>query len=213
MDDHGCHRRHGFHAVGHAVRVGAALALPVVMFLPRSSRKKRIHGARSIALVVEDDPHLQRAMSRQLERMSFQVLSASHYDAAVRHLHACEPLVACVDVGLPNKSGYELCEHIRGSLGLLALPILMTSEYGSPGDMAQAENAGGNAFLRKPFSMRELTDCVESLLSPSRSSAPTWHELQLFASRPTFAERGRPSDALNAQLIVRREPPTATPLL
>jgi len=150
-------------------------------------------------------------MRRALERMSFRVLAANHYDAAIRHLQVCEPHVACVDVGLPNKSGYELCEHVRGSLGLLGLPILMMSEYGSPGEMAYAEDAGGNAFLRKPFSMRELTDCVESLLGPSRSSAPPWHELQMFTSRPTFAGRG-PSDAPNAPVIERRKLPTATPL-
>jgi two-component system chemotaxis response regulator CheY len=181
------------------------------MFLPMSSRTKRIHGVKRIALVVEDDPHLQRAMSRQLERMSFHVLAANHYDAAVRHLQACEPHLACVDVGLPNKSGYELCEHVRGSLGLPGLPIVMMSEYGSPGEMAYAEDAGGNAFLRKPFSMRELTDCIESLLNPSGSSAPPWHELQIFASKPTFAGRGA-RDVLIAQVIERRDPPTATPL-
>jgi two-component system chemotaxis response regulator CheY len=139
------------------------------------------------ALIVEDDPHLRRDMSRELERMSFCVLSANHYDAAVRHLQACAFHVVCVDVGLPNKSGYELCEHIRGSLGLLGLPILMTSEYGSPGDMAYAEDAGGNAFLRKPFSMQELTDCVGSLLNPIRSKAHPRHELQTLASRPMSA--------------------------
>jgi two-component system chemotaxis response regulator CheY len=135
------------------------------------------------ALVVEDDPYLQKAMSRALERMSFHVLAANHYDAAVRHLQGFEPHVVCVDVELPNRSGYELCEHIRGSLGLVGLPVLMTSDYGSPADMAYAEDAGGNAFLRKPFSMRELTDCVESLLNPARSSAPPRHALQALASK------------------------------
>jgi two-component system chemotaxis response regulator CheY len=87
------------------------------MVIPRSSHQSRTDPARRTALIVEDDPHLQKAMSRELERMSFHVLAANHYDAAVRHLQGCEPHVVCVDVGLPNKSGYELCEHIRGSLG------------------------------------------------------------------------------------------------
>jgi DNA-binding response OmpR family regulator len=171
------------------------------------SQQSRTDATKRTALVVEDDPHLQRAMSRELERMSFRVFSASHYDAAVRHLQEREPHVVCVDVGLPNKSGYELCEHIRGSLGLVGLPVLMTSEYGSPGDMAYAEDAGGNAFLRKPFSMRELRDCVESLLDPARSSPPPWHELQTFASKAVSAGHVRRIDVPDAQAFVRRDHP------
>jgi two-component system chemotaxis response regulator CheY len=92
---------------------------------------------------------------------------ANHYDAAVCHLAVGEPHVICIDVGLPNKSGYELCEHIRGSLRFVGLPILMTSDHGDPGDMAYAENAGANAFLHKPFSMLQLAHCIESLLKVS----------------------------------------------
>ncbi len=143
--------------------------------------------ARRVALVVEDDPQLQRAMSKQLGRMDFDVLSASHYDAAVDHLAAREFHVVCVDVGLPSRSGYELCEHIRGSLGLLGLPVLMMSEYGSPEDMAYAEDAGGNAFLRKPFSMRQFAYCVESLLNAAHWSAPPMRELQPRTAKPTSA--------------------------
>jgi two-component system chemotaxis response regulator CheY len=90
--------------------------------------------------------------------------------------------LVCVDVGLPNKSGYELCEYIRGSLRFAELPILMTSEHGNPGDMAQAENAGANAFLHKPFSMRQLGQCVESLFAVT-PRIPLSFELQLRVSR------------------------------
>jgi two-component system, OmpR family, response regulator len=119
---------------------------------------------RRIALVVEDDPRLQKAISKGLGRIEFNVLLASHFDAAVEHLEVRRPDIVCVDVGLPSKSGYELCEHIRASARLAGLPIIVTSEHGSPSAIAQAEDAGGNVFLRKPFPMRELVRCVESLL-------------------------------------------------
>jgi DNA-binding response OmpR family regulator len=199
-------------AIGCLRGCGSALAYTVRMVIPMSSRTTRMNVTMRTALVVEDDPHLQKAMSRELERMSFHVLSANHYDAAVRHLQGCEPHVVCLDVGLPDRSGYELCEHIRGSLGLLGLPILMTSDYGSPGDMAYAEDAGGNAFLRKPFSMQELTDCVESLLNPARSSGPPIHELQTLASKVMSDGCVRRIDAHDAQAFVRRAHRTAASL-
>src|SRR5579859_7287690 len=140
--------------------------------------------ARGTALVVEDDPRLQKAMSEQLRRMGFQVLCASHYDGAIRHLVPREPHLVFIDVGLPNKSGYELCEHIRRSLQLTSLPIVVTSEYGCASDMAQAEDAGGNVFLMKPFSMRQLANCVDSLLDSTPGGARPNHELQRRFSKP-----------------------------
>jgi DNA-binding response OmpR family regulator len=170
------------------------------MLIDVSLRKRRMDASRT-ALIVEDDPRLQKAMTQHLERMDFYVLSARHYDAAVRHLTTDEPHLVCVHVRLPNKSGYELCEHIRGSLGFVGLPIIMTSEYGSPGDMAFAEDAGGNAFLRKPFSMRQLTYCVESLLGATRPSAPLPHQLQPLATKRMYAGYTARIDAVNVQAV------------
>src|SRR5580704_16215726 len=106
-----------------------------------------------IVLIVEDDPVLQRAMAKRLEKANFRVVTALHFNAAVLHLNATKFDVACIDLGLPSESGYELCEYIRNRLHLVSLPILVTSERGFPEDMAHAEEAGANAFLKKPFSL------------------------------------------------------------
>ena len=100
---------------------------------------------RPIALVVEDDPSLQREMVKHLEQASFSVLTAFDFSTAVRHLTHPRLQVACIDLGLPSESGYELCEHIRGPLGLKSLPIVVTSESDWPAAMAYAEEAGANA--------------------------------------------------------------------
>lgn len=127
---------------------------------------------RLTALVVEDEPHLQKAMSAELARLDFCVLAASHFDAAVRYLTAYRTEVVSIDIGLPNKSGYELCEHIRRRFPLEALPILMTSEYGSPQERAYAEDAGASAFLRKPFAMPEFVRSIQSLTAALRWKRP-----------------------------------------
>jgi two-component system OmpR family response regulator len=160
-------------------RVGPTFVWTTRMFMEMPSLKGPLDATRHTALIVEDDPRLQRAMAKELARMDFHVLLASHYDGAVRHLAQLEPHVVCIDIGLPNKSGYELCEHIRGALGLVGVPILMTSEYGSCEDMAHAEESGGDVFLRKPFSMRRFRQCVESLSSSPHQSLSPMHELHL----------------------------------
>ena len=134
--------------------------------------------ARRVALLVEDDPALQEAMKRHLVTAQFDVLSASDYQAAVAHLPATPLDVVCIDLGLPNESGYELCERIRQEVALRFVPIVVTSEHTSPEAMARAEEAGANAFLKKPFSMRLLTEGVVMLLSGGPESRPPIRRLR-----------------------------------
>ncbi len=132
-----------------------------------------------IALVVEDDPELQKAMSQQLSEMGFEVICALHYAAAVDHLGSAEPDLVCVDLGLPTESGYELCEYIRGPRKLVDVPILVTNDSDYPEEMANAEEVGANAFLRKPFSSGDLARYVSALMGDRRRSTPSMRRLRL----------------------------------
>jgi two-component system KDP operon response regulator KdpE len=131
------------------------------------------------ALIVEDDPALRRAMTRHLEGMSFDVAGTHHFAAAVGHLTSRQPHLVCVGLELPTQSGYELCEYIRGPLGLTSVPILVMSNSSFAGDMASAEEAGANAFLEKPFTMRQLTCYVDELLGNAHASAKFMRRLHL----------------------------------
>ncbi len=126
------------------------------------------------ALVVEDDPRVRLEMSEALVGLDFDVLAATHFDEAVGHLQARVVHIVCIDIGLPDKSGYELCEHIRGPMGLAGMPILATSDYGTAVDVTQAERAGANGFLLKPFATGRFTDLVHRLLDgpAGRASRP-----------------------------------------
>jgi DNA-binding response OmpR family regulator len=133
--------------------------------------------ASRVALVVEDDPALLAAMRLHLA-VRFQVLTASDYRTAVAQLRTLPLHVVCVDLCLPNESGYELCERIRREPVLRFVPIVVTSERGFPEDMARAEEAGANAFLKKPFSTRVLTECLELLVAGAGESRPPMRRLR-----------------------------------
>src|SRR5580658_7350657 len=131
------------------------------------------------ALVVDDDPRLQAAMLKQIERMGFETAGAFHYDAALQHLKTRRPQLVCVGLELPTQSGYELCEYIRGPLGLKGVPILVTSHSCFAGEMASAEEAGASAFLKKPFTMGEFTKYVQALLGEAHRSETHLRRLHL----------------------------------
>jgi DNA-binding response OmpR family regulator len=123
-----------------------------------------------LVLVVEDDPALQDAIRRHLGRRRFEVTTALDYRTALLQLEVRTPDVACIDLGLPNESGYELCERIRWTSSISDVPIVVMSERGFPEDMAHAEEAGANAFLRKPFPLQLLAETVDDLLVGPRES-------------------------------------------
>jgi len=130
-------------------------------------------------LVVEDDPVLQRAMAKGLEAAKFSVRTAIDYETAVGILKSMRPSLVCVDLALPRESGYDLCEHIRRQPELIYVPIVVTSDRAFPEDMAHAEEAGANAFLKKPFPPEKLIKYVFALLDGPNSSRPSVRRLRL----------------------------------
>jgi DNA-binding response OmpR family regulator len=137
------------------------------------------NGLERVILVVEDDPILQRSMAKALEEANFKVVQSLDYESAVRCLRELRPSLACVDLSLPRESGYEVCEYIRKQPELIYIPILVTSDRAFPEDMAHAEEAGANAFLKKPFPMKKLLKYIVALLDGPNSSRPSVRRLRL----------------------------------
>jgi DNA-binding response OmpR family regulator len=156
---------------------------------------------RRTVIIVEDSPPLLRAMSSAVAGMDLIPLPARHGDAAIDHLDAGRVHLVCIDIGLPNKSGYELCEYLRSHARFARVPILATAEYGTSHDLAQAEYAGANGFLRKPFSTRDFVRSVRTLLDGRPDGMSPMRELALACSSHAFLpsrpiETGSPAFAL-----------------
>ena len=92
----------------------------------------------------------------------------AYYLARLRERFAGRANVAVVELRLPDSSGYELCEFIRASSVHRHVPVLLLSDRGSPGDRANADEVGADAFLVKPYLDDELRARVEMLLDSPR---------------------------------------------
>ena len=132
-----------------------------------------------VVLVVEDDPTLQNALRRGLERRGFQVRTAFDCRKALLQLEAPIPHVVCIDLCLPDQSGYELCEHIRRTPACRDVPVVVMGDAAFPEHMAHAEVAGANAFLRKPFTLDVLVGCIGSLLDHAPASSAHARQLRM----------------------------------
>ncbi|HEY4015332.1 MAG TPA: response regulator [Polyangiaceae bacterium] len=131
-----------------------------------------------VVVLVEDHPAQREAIKRCLVEKNFHVVPFSDYHAAIKALENTVPDLLCVDMTLPRESGLELCEYARKNSRLRFVPILIISDRSSPEDMANAEEAGANAFLKKPFTRDKLLKYVMVLLDGPHASSPSVRRLR-----------------------------------
>jgi len=112
-------------------------------------------------LVVEDDPRLQGVLRRLLAQDRHVVESAT--TAADAHEIATNsPLDAIIlDVGLPDRSGFDLARQLRREGA--SVPILMLTARDSVGDRVEGLDAGADDYLVKPFAYEELVARLRAL--------------------------------------------------
>ncbi|KFA91817.1 response regulator [Archangium violaceum] len=117
-------------------------------------------------LVVEDSPMFRRMLSDMLQGLGYtRVLEAFSGQAALELLAEQKPDLVCLDLTLPDISGYEVCEFIRSTPVLQDVPVLMISARTQTMDRAQAEEAGASGYLIKPFTPEELRQQVERVMA------------------------------------------------
>jgi two-component system chemotaxis response regulator CheY len=117
-------------------------------------------------LVVEDSPMFRRMLGDMLQELGFtKVLEAFGGRAAMEMLADARPDLVCLDLTLPDVSGFEVCEHIRASPQLKDTPVLMISARTLAVDRAQAEEAGATGYLIKPFTPEEFRQQVERVMA------------------------------------------------
>jgi DNA-binding response OmpR family regulator len=80
------------------------------------------------------------------------------------------PDLLCIDVNLPSVSGFDLCEHIRGDANLADVAILMMSASVLLEARAYSFEAGADGYLRKPYTLNQLTTEIMRLLDGPRSA-------------------------------------------
>ena len=121
-------------------------------------------------LLVEDSPLFRQLLGEHLTAMGFtRILEAPNGRTAMELLKHERPHLVCMDLMLPDVSGYDVCEYIRGQdeQAVAQVPILVISNRALMLDRAQAVEVGANGYLAKPFTHDELVALVEQVLAGS----------------------------------------------
>ena len=125
-----------------------------------------------LVLIVDDDPAIREVVRIALTRAGFQTTEASDGAAALEQAAATAPDLIVLDVMLPEMDGTDVCRALRrrshGAGG--SVPILFLSSRDDEVDRIVGLEIGGDDYMAKPFSPRELVARIRALLR--RASPP-----------------------------------------
>ncbi len=115
-------------------------------------------------LIADDEPNIVVSLEFVLGREGFVVAAARDGDEALRQVAAFKPDVLLLDIMMPKKSGYEVCEALRADPALAGLVVVMLTAKGRDAEVARGLAIGADAYITKPFSNKELVARIKSLL-------------------------------------------------
>jgi len=120
-------------------------------------------------LVVDDDPRLREVVRYALSRAGFAVEEASDGVEALDALRRSPADLVVLDVLMPEMDGIEVCRTLRRTSDV---PIVFLSSRGEEVDRVLGLELGGDDYLTKPFSTRELVSRVKAVLRRTRAPTP-----------------------------------------
>lgn len=115
-------------------------------------------------LIVDDEAQIVSLMEQAMTAEGYRVLTASNGIEAMNQLGQAPDLII-LDVMMPGMNGFELCQMIRDEVDC---PILFVSAKQTEADRIQGLSIGGDDYITKPFSLRELKARVAAHLRGSR---------------------------------------------
>ena len=94
----------------------------------------------------------------------YEVRVARNGEEALRRAESFRPDLVLLDVMMPQRSGFEVCQKIRENPALRDVKIVMLTAKGRDLEKDRGLNLGANAYVTKPFSTKELMNTVRGLL-------------------------------------------------
>jgi two-component system phosphate regulon response regulator PhoB len=122
--------------------------------------------------VVEDDADIARLIQHNLLAAGYEVQAFLTGSTVLAHALRERPSLFLLDVMLPETDGFDLCRQIRQHENLARTPIIFLTAKSGEADRVKGLELGGDDYITKPFSPRELVARVRTVLRTVRETPP-----------------------------------------
>ena len=161
--------------------------------LPAGRSRARVHSMKAARiLVVDDEPHILRALQTSLRGAGYDVETAAAAEAALARAAARPPDAVILDLVLPDGTGTEVARRLRE---WTSVPILVLSVVGEDAEKIAALDAGADDYVTKPFSIDELLARLRAALrrsGPGGEPVVEIGELSIDLEKRTVTAAGKP---------------------
>jgi len=116
-------------------------------------------------LIADDEPNILITLEYLMKREGYAVSVARDGAEALDTLRRERPTLLLLDVMMPTKTGFEVCQEVRADDELKDTLILILTAKGRETDVAKGLALGADDYITKPFSTKELVRKVRELLA------------------------------------------------
>jgi two-component system, OmpR family, response regulator MtrA len=117
-----------------------------------------------LVLIADDDADILSLVRAVLERAGNEVISVGDGAQALASVIERKPDLAVLDISMPEIDGLEVLRRLRADSATRELPVVLLSARAQEADVKLGFDLGASAYVKKPFSPRELADRVAELL-------------------------------------------------
>jgi len=159
-------------------------------------------------LIVEDDPNVALVLQDALNAEGYTTEHATDSHTALESARTGAFDLTLLDVGLPGKDGFAVCDELRRSGQ--QMPILLLTARSEPDDKVRGLRMGADDYVTKPFHVPELLARIEALLRRTQSSSPAilvdyrFGDVFVDFYRGRATKAGRPVELTTKELVLLR---------
>ena len=122
-------------------------------------------------LVVDDEPNIVLSLEFLIKQAGYEVRVARDGEAALQAIEEQPPDLVLLDVMMPKRDGFDVCETIRANPAWKDIPIIMLTAKGRDVEREKGLALGADAYITKPFSTREAMERIKQFLSEDETEA------------------------------------------
>ncbi|OAA93289.1 response regulator transcription factor [Clostridium coskatii] len=148
-------------------------------------------------LVVDDEEDIISFLKDSLEEDDYEVFTASSGEEALEKIKFYPDLIL-LDIMMPGKNGYEVCNDIRD---IVSCPIIFLTAKGEERDIVKGLASGGDDYIQKPFSLRQLKARIHAHLRREKRNANNSEKANLYFKNVSINLRNR-EVYCNGQLVI-----------
>jgi DNA-binding response OmpR family regulator len=115
-------------------------------------------------LIADDEPNIVISLEYLMKRAGYQVSIARDGQEALDTIRRERPRLVLLDVMMPRKSGFDVCQELRADEQIKDTLVLMLTAKGRDTDVNKGLGVGADAYMTKPFATKELVAKVAEML-------------------------------------------------